>query len=542
MKIALLIGLGIALFYWFKFSPIDIVEHKVVSGPILSEVMGTGTLEARISATISPKISGRIEEVLFDQGDKVQAGDLLVRLDDAELMQQVAIAQANLDASDAAITRLETDKSRANAVVIQARKLNQRRQELVATRAVSQEEVDAAVESLGVAEAGLSRAEAAIAEGQKELVAAEKTLEYHRARLADTRITAPFDGLIVRRYRESGDVVVPGSAILSLISTNELWISAWVDETEMEKVKSDQPARVVFRSDPNRSYAGSVARLGREADRETREFIVDVRVLELPSNWAVGQRAEVFIESASKESATLLPARFIELRDMQPGVFLNDNGYARWQAVEIGLRSPTHLEIAKGLQVGQTVVTPQDESLQLRDGRRITHPMNLAVKDIRHNLGRFVLTALGIGLLLMIVMGMGGIYRGIIEDATLLPRPDRCRSVDRATRYQRALRRTLPSVARIWCIGLWQFLAFSRAREFVYHTIQRERNGKPLRMAVLGLSWPIDKGEWIPLIAGRPLGQNHFEMIADQTLGFQLGERIKPRQGYLYSGRHSPRV
>ncbi|TWU29805.1 ABC transporter permease [Bythopirellula polymerisocia] len=151
--------------------------------------------------------------------------------------------------------------------------------------------------------------------------------------------------------------------------------------------------------------------------------------------------------------------------------------------------------------------------------------MNLAVKDIRHNLGRFALTALGIGLLLMIVMGMGGIYRGIIEDATLLP--DRIGAdfwiIQRDTRGPFAeLSRVTPNlVHRALAVP-----GVRRAREFVYHTIQRERGGKPLRVAVLGLSWPIDKGEWIPLTAGRPLGQNHFEMIADQTLGFQLGELI----------------
>ena len=66
-----------------------------------------------------------------------------------------------------------------------------------------------------------------------------------------------------------------------------------------------------------------------------------------------------------------------------------------------------------------------------------------------------------------------------------------------------------------------------RARRFVYHTIQRERSGKPLRIAVLGLSWPTDKGEWVPLTAGRPLGQSHFEMIADKSLGTCLGEQLE---------------
>jgi putative ABC transport system permease protein len=65
------------------------------------------------------------------------------------------------------------------------------------------------------------------------------------------------------------------------------------------------------------------------------------------------------------------------------------------------------------------------------------------------------------------------------------------------------------------------------AREFVFHTIQRQYDGKPLRMSVLGLSWPSDKGDWLPLIAGRPLAQNHFEIIVDTTLGFRLHERIR---------------
>lgn len=152
--------------------------------------------------------------------------------------------------------------------------------------------------------------------------------------------------------------------------------------------------------------------------------------------------------------------------------------------------------------------------------------MNLAVKDIRHNLGRFSLTAIGIGLLLMIVMGMGGIYRGLIEDATLLT--DRIGTdlwvVQRDTRGPFAeISRVPPNlVHRVAAVP-----GVATAREFVYHTIQREHEGKPLRIAVLGLSWPTDKGEWVPLIAGRPLAQNRFEMIADKTLGLRLDERIR---------------
>ena len=110
--------------------------------------------------------------------------------------------------------------------------------------------------------------------------------------------------------------------------------------------------------------------------------------------------------------------------------------------------------------------------------------MNLAAKDIRHNFGRFSLTTIGIGLLLMIVMGMGGIYRGLIEDATLLT--DRIGAdlwiVQRDTRGPFAEISRVPAnlVHRVAAVP-----GVATAREFVYHTIQREREGKPLRIAVL---------------------------------------------------------
>jgi putative ABC transport system permease protein len=152
--------------------------------------------------------------------------------------------------------------------------------------------------------------------------------------------------------------------------------------------------------------------------------------------------------------------------------------------------------------------------------------MNLAAKDIRHSLGRFLLTSIGIGMLLMIVMGMLGIYRGLIQDATLL--------IERIGAdlwvVQLHTRGPFAEVSRVPRNLVDRAAAVpgvQQSREFVYHTIQRERQGRPLRMGVLGVSWPIDNGQWLPLIAGRPLAQAHFEMIADQRLGLALGDRLK---------------
>ncbi len=151
--------------------------------------------------------------------------------------------------------------------------------------------------------------------------------------------------------------------------------------------------------------------------------------------------------------------------------------------------------------------------------------MNLAVRDIRHNAGRFVFTTLGIGLLLMIVMGMGGIYRGLIHEATLLV--DRIGAdlwiVQGSTRGPFAELSRIPASLedRVRAVP-----GVELARRFVSHTIQREHEGRPLRMVVQGLSWPEDRGEWIPLIAGRPLRQAHYEMIADVSLKLTLGSKM----------------
>jgi putative ABC transport system permease protein len=152
--------------------------------------------------------------------------------------------------------------------------------------------------------------------------------------------------------------------------------------------------------------------------------------------------------------------------------------------------------------------------------------MNLAIRDIRHNAGRFAFTSVGIGLLLMIVMGMGGIYRGLIHEATLLV--DRVGSdlwiVQGNTRGPFAEISRIPANLedRVRAVP-----GVADARRFVSHTIQREHAGLPLRMVVQGLSWPEDRGDWVPLVAGRPLRQAHYEMIADQSLKLPLGSRIR---------------
>ena len=359
--------------YRLKFSPMPVTPHTIATGEVRGEVMGTGTLEARVKTTISPRIQERLAEVLVDQGDSVKSGQLIARLDDAETKQQVAIAEATLAAARATVERVRSDEARAQAVLQQARLEHRRATELLAGKIAAQADFDKTAEALHVAEADLARTQSAIVEAQSLVFTAEKTLLYQKEHLAFTEMHSPYDGLVTRRDRDPGGIVVPGASIVQVVATNEIWVSAWVDETAMEGLKTGQPARVVFRSEPARNRAGEVARLGREADRETREFVVDVRVGELPENWTIGQRAEVFIETGHKSNVVLIPPEFIRWRENKPGVFVNDHGRARWRGIGQGLRGLGNVEATHGLAAGEQIIRPREGQKQpLTDGQRIS--------------------------------------------------------------------------------------------------------------------------------------------------------------------------
>lgn len=151
--------------------------------------------------------------------------------------------------------------------------------------------------------------------------------------------------------------------------------------------------------------------------------------------------------------------------------------------------------------------------------------MNLALRDVRRHLARFVGTAAGLGLLLSVVVAMQGIYAGMVDDATILTRAMHADLwlVQRDTRGPFAEGSRLdPSVeARAAAVP-----GVRTARPYTYQLIQREHRGAVMRIALVGLGWPDDPGRSLPLVRGRRLQQPHGEMIVDASLGLGIGEKL----------------
>jgi HlyD family secretion protein len=157
-----------------------------------------------------------------------------------------------------------------------------------------------------------------------------------------------------------------------LISTKDIWVSAWVDESLMATVKPGQRARIVFRSEPGKDYQGRVIRVSPEVDPETREFLVDVAPERLPPRWAVGQRAEVFIVTGKKDDVVRVPSKMIRWRDGRAGVMVNEGGKASWRNLELGMTGRDSVEVANGLAENDTVIMASEaQAKKLQPGRRV---------------------------------------------------------------------------------------------------------------------------------------------------------------------------
>ena len=160
--IAILVMAG---FYWLRIRPLPVKGYQVAQGEIVAEVLGTGTLEAKVQTVVSTKIPGHILDMRVDQGDQVRAGQALLRLDDSEFRQQVEIARSALDAARATVERMQADAVRSQATLEQSRIECRRRECLFTSESIAANEIDKRKEELKVAEADLEKTKAVA--GQK---------------------------------------------------------------------------------------------------------------------------------------------------------------------------------------------------------------------------------------------------------------------------------------------------------------------------------------------------------------------------------------
>lgn len=341
----------------------DLLETLVVSGRVL----------ARSKASLGSPLAGRVEQVLFEEGDRVTAGKLLVRLDEREAAAAVAEARARLERTRGS-DRRSAEEARAQAAL----RLELADRELARVAALradgfaSERDADDARKARDLARSELAaaaeRARAAAPGGEDER-AAGAALRSAEARLALLRVTAPEPGIVLTRAVEPGDVVSPGRVLLTMALDRETQLLAQPDERNLPSVRVGQQARASADAFPDRSFAAEVISVAPAVDLARGTVDVKLRVPDPPAELRTDMTVSVELEVGRRSRVLAVPLEAVRDAATAPWVLAVRGGRAVRTSVRLGARGGTVAEVIGGLAAGDVVVRRPGDGAN--DGDRV---------------------------------------------------------------------------------------------------------------------------------------------------------------------------
>lgn len=362
--VVILIGAGYALKIWlWTPKPILVTTVRAERGRVEETVTNTraGTVTARQRAKLSPEIGGRVVEIPYRKGAKVQAGDVLLRLNDDTQRAAVVMAERELAVAKVRRERACLEAERAKREYLRNQQL--RDQDLVSTDFLDKIENVAQITAVSCkqAEVEISKARSAIVEA--------------KAALAKTVLRAPFDGVVAEVDIEVGEWTTPSPPalpvppVLDLIDPTSMYVSAPMDEVDSSKIRLEQPVRVTVDPFPGLHYGGHVHRISPyvldiEEQNRTVEIEVELDDREFAATLLPGTSADVEVILSVKDDVLRLPTS--ALFEGQK-VFVVDQAVLRLKDITIGLKNWDFAEIAAGLTEGDEVVISLDRE-GLADG------------------------------------------------------------------------------------------------------------------------------------------------------------------------------
>ena len=334
----------------FRPRPLDVEVARVEHGMVEDVVTNSqaGTVKSRLRARVGAERAGRVVAIPFREGASVRRHAVLVQLDPSSARVQLDLAQRDRDALRAA-------RESARAAATLAGQDHQRTTRLLAQGVASQEQMDQTNSRLDGATAELNAAEARYSR-------AESAVRLAHDELAHLQVVAPFDGVVTQRFVEVGESVVPGQAVLEVMSPDHLYVSAPIDEIDIGRLETGLPARVTLDPYPGHTWRGRVTRVSsivndiKEQNR-TLEVEVDVDTEPGHPHPKPGTSADVQIVLARRDRVLRVPT-FAVAEGKR--VLVVNGGKAVSRDVEVGLKNWEWTEIRKGVREGESVITNLD--------------------------------------------------------------------------------------------------------------------------------------------------------------------------------------
>ena len=371
---------------WLKVLPIVlvlalVVRHRIVApipvhravvdqGDVVREVFGRATIESRREVQLGFDLVGRVSDVLVDEGDRVTLGQILAHLAPGQLNADVHAASSGISLAKAATARLAADERRAQATLSFAQQEAVRIRTLAASGTVNARDLDLAEQQLSLARADVDRSHAAQGEAVNQIAVAGGATESKAATLTRAVLVSPFDGVVIRRFKDPGDTVVVGSTVLRVVAVDRLWARAAVDESTLADLREGMPAEVAMLGESGDPLRGTVDRIGREVDRQTHEVLVDVLLAQAPARLAIGQRADVHITLERRANVTRIPLAFLGRGSTGAFAFVDRAGKIARAPVQVRAIGRDMAEVTSGLVRGDVVLGEVRPGVALTVGRR----------------------------------------------------------------------------------------------------------------------------------------------------------------------------
>lgn len=371
-KLAVLVVVALAI----ALAGVFITQRPLVARVVKQEtdvalrIYGLGTVEARVLSRIGFEVGAALLTLSADAGDHVAKDQELAKLHTAEQEARLARAQASIEANAAALLKARAGVKKARAVLAERELANKRQQDLTRKDVASVQRAEEAQRDEDVA-----RAELAVAEADAAVAAAQGTdsaaaLQLEETLLAHHRLLSPYDAIVVARHAEAGTVVRAGDPIFTLIDPRTIWIQAYIDEERAGRLALGQPAIIRLRSEPQREFSGSVARIGLESDRTNEERRIWLTCSDCPDPMYLGEQAEVKITTRTRSSALMVPEVAISGFDGHHGkVWLLQDGKLTQAMLTFGDRDDRgRVEVTGGVPGDALIVA--EVLPQAREGRR----------------------------------------------------------------------------------------------------------------------------------------------------------------------------
>lgn len=304
---------------------IPVATQQVELSAITSSFRTTATLEAREETDVVSKANGLVEELLVEEGDYVQKGQVLARIRDEEYQIQAAQARAELNSIKQELSRMK---------------------EMAEQNMISAD----AFEKL--------RFSADLMQARYDMAALN---------LAETDIRAPIDGYIAKRYVKTGNLVkqYEPQKLFHIIALDSLQGNVYLPERELRHVKIGQTAQLRVSALPNEVIPATVERISPMIDTQSGTFKVVLTVANPELSLKAGMFANVNLNYATREQTVTVPRYALQSLDNQHTIFTVDaDGIAHKVDVKIGFEDETHIEIIEGLQAGDEIVVSGQANLK----------------------------------------------------------------------------------------------------------------------------------------------------------------------------------